>query len=116
AGAGSAHGGNLRGARHLRADPAQRVRGAFGHEPDQLPSPPSDVAGVSHLVARRPRGGKRLGGRAALWLPPPRPFRSRLSCPLRRVAVRHLAAELASGNSPSRAAQPAATCETLVKF
>jgi hypothetical protein len=58
----------------------QRVCETFGDEPDQLPSPPSNVAGASHLVAQRRRRGNCLGGRATLF-PQHWPFRGRVSRP-----------------------------------
>ena len=94
-----AHGGNLRGARRLGRTLRSLCAEHLGMSPTELPSPAPDVIwciapwGAETPVrqaSRRSRGAMA----SAPW-----PFRSQLSRPVRRVAIRHLAAEFACGNA-----------------
>ena len=67
-------------------------RGAFGDEPEQLPSPSPDATGASRAAQRKSRRCECGGDCTSVRSARSRPFRRQLSSPLWRIAVRHFAA------------------------
>src|SRR5271166_41226 len=89
------------------------LRGTARHGPDRGRSPPADATGASHPAQRRARPGKRIGRRATLRVSRPRAFCRRIPCPVRRAAIRHLAARLGPRKGPPVVASQA---QPRVKF
>jgi hypothetical protein len=81
----------------------------LAHTAEQLPSPPPDATGAPRAAQRKSGRGNRRGGRTPVRSAPPRSLRCQLSCPLWRIAVRHLSSRLTWGRGGAHVG--AAACE-----